>query len=95
MTNAILLIDRFCLQELNIWIAEHIDEAAWQSIMSIPEIQKSAELITNQVLADIKSRKDHRLSACGSCNTETVVSQFNSAGICISCRRVPKLTEMI
>jgi hypothetical protein len=92
--SSIIFIDRFCLDELNLWIAEHIDEIAWQSIMSIAEIEKNAARITSEVIETVKTWSDHEISACPSCRTETVVSKLNRAGICLSCRRVPKLDEL-
>ena len=94
MRNSIIFIDRFCLEELNLWIAERIDETAWRSVMSIPEIERNAARITREVIATVKTWSDHEVSECPSCKTETVVSKLNRAGICLSCRRIPKLDEI-
>lgn len=94
MRNSIVFIDRFCVQELKIWIAEHIDETAWQLIMPFPEIQNNAVKITSQIIENLKTCDDFDISMCLRCNTNTVVSQFNKAGICIYCRHIPTLEEL-
>lgn len=94
MRNSIIFIDRFCVQELKIWIAEHISESAWQSILSIPDIQNNAVKISNEIIENVKTRDDCEISLCLRCETNTVVSHFNKPGICIYCRHIPTLDEI-
>lgn len=94
MKNSIIFIDRFCAQEFKIWIAEHITEDAWQQITSIPDIQNNARKISDEMIENVKTRDDCNISLCPRCDTETVVSQFNKAGICVYCRHIPTLEEL-
>lgn len=94
MKNSIIFIDRFCIQELKIWIAEHISESSWQLIMSIPDIQKNAIKISNEIIEDVKMRDDCEISLCLRCKTNTVVSRLNKPGTCIYCRHIPTLDEI-
>jgi hypothetical protein len=94
MRNSIIFIDRFCVQELKIWIAEHISESVWQSILSIADIQNNAVKISNEIIESVKVRDDCEISLCLRCETNTVVSRLNKPGTCVYCRHIPTLNEI-
>jgi len=94
LQKSMIFVDRFTVEELDIWLAEEIGEEAWQILLKIEPIRINAEKIANEVLELVRSESDDEISFCPICKRKTLVSKANTGSLCIYCRHRPTLEEL-
>ena len=94
LQKTFIFIDRFCIDELKIWIAEQIKDDAWQIILPITSIQNNAQRITALIIEQVRNDSECKVSTCLRCKANALVSRVNRGSICIYCRHRPTLGEI-
>jgi hypothetical protein len=94
LQKTFIFIDRLCIDELKIWIAEQIKEDAWQVILPIASIQSNAQRLTAEIIEQVENDSECEVSSCSRCKAEALVSRSNGGSICIYCRHRPTLDDL-
>jgi hypothetical protein len=94
LKQGLVFVDRFSIDELNVWIAEHVSEHVWQLLLLIPSIRSRGNEITSEIIEQIKLVNSYQIATCPRCETQALVSRPNEGSLCINCRHRPTLNEL-
>jgi hypothetical protein len=88
--RALILIDRFVVEELNAWPGDVIAAADWHQLLAIEEISAHAISVVQTRLAKYRDDPEANISACPQCGHEAMLRPHpNTGASCLICGHVP------
>lgn len=92
--RALILIDRFVIEELNIWAGDVIAPDDWHKLLRIDEIHARAVAVAHGRLQDYDSEAEASVTTCARCSHETMLRPHpNTGAACVLCGHIPVVTE--
>ena len=91
--DAISLIDRFALEELEVWSGDAIAPHEWRQLLRIPDIHQRAISVADRRLEHYRCRPEAEITQCPECDHDTMIRPHQGTGAsCALCRYVPIAT---
>ena len=88
--QALILIDRFVIEELNAWPGDVIAAADWHQLLAIEEISAHAIGVVQARLAEYRDDPEASISTCPRCGHEAMLRPHTNTGAsCLICGHVP------
>lgn len=88
--RALVLIDRFGVEELSAWPGDVIRADDWQQLLAIEEINAHAISVTQTRLREYRDDPEASITECPCCGHEAMLRPHPSTGAsCLLCRHVP------
>lgn len=79
--ETLVFLDRFLDAELNMYLGDGVPEDDWFELLSIPEINATADRVTATALANVRKQKDATIEGCPRCGREAMVRPHPRTGI--------------
>lgn len=90
--NLIIFLDSFAKDELNLWIGDAIPSTAWQELIKIPDVARTAAKVVAAIIQDVRRNADATVTPCECCGQETMIRPHpNTGASCAYCRYVPTI----
>jgi hypothetical protein len=88
--RALILIDRFVVEELNAWPGDVIAAADWHQLLAIEEISAHAASVAQTRLVEYRDDPEASITECPRCGRESLLRPHpNTGASCVICRHVP------
>jgi hypothetical protein len=88
--RALILIDRFAVEELHTWAGEVITPDDWYQLLDIEEIAARAVTVADARLAAYQDDPEASVTECPRCGHSTMLRPHpNTGASCLVCRHVP------
>ena len=92
--RALILIDRFVVDELGAWPGDVIAADDWNQLLSIEDIHARAVTIADTRLRDYGADADASVTVCPRCSHNTMLRPHpNTGASCVICRHVPVVKD--
>jgi len=88
--RALILIDRFVVEELKAWPGDVIVAADWHQLLAIEEIRAHAISVAQTRLSEYRDDPEASITACARCGHEAMLRpQPNTGAACLICGHIP------
>ena len=92
--SALIVIDRFTIDELNAWAGDVIHPDEWHKLLSIGEIHARAVTVAQTRLEKYRDDPEASITACPRCNHEAMLRPYPDAGAsCLVCGHIPVIND--
>jgi hypothetical protein len=85
--NALIVIDRFVVDQLGVWAGDVIAAGEWQQLLAIEEIQTRAVAVAETRLTNYRDDPEASITVCPRCAHEAMLRPHPDTGAsCLICR---------
>jgi hypothetical protein len=93
--RALITIDRFAIDELDVWAGDVIHPDEWHQLLSIEEIHARAVTVAQTRLENYRDDPEASITACPRCNHEAMLRPDPDTGAsCLVCGHVPVAKDL-
>lgn len=91
--DSVLLIDRFAIDELGLWLGDVIQSEEWRHLLRFDALRERAHTVVSKRMTDLRaSAATAEVSVCPECGTECLVRPTpNDLQRCLFCDHVPRV----
>ena len=92
--SALIVIDRFAIDELNAWAGDVIPPDEWHQLLGIEEIHARAVTVAQTRLDNYRDDPEASITACPRCTHEAMLRPHPDTGAsCLVCGHVPVVKD--